>query len=95
MSEHTQEAYQRLRERNNAAARRSRQAAKYSRAQPQWLDTPTAGLTARERTQAKRFLADMPAKLTPNAKAALRKHLEARRQVERERVNALIAKLDA
>ena len=83
------------REKNNAAARRSRAKARIARADESWIISPGAGLTAAEQIEAIRFMCDEPAVLTPAAKDAVRKHLLARRAVDREKIGTLLARLDA
>ena len=87
-------AYRAARDRNNEAARRSRAKAKHMRAETEWLLGDGAGLSGPERLEATRFLADEPCTLTPATKEALRKHLTAKRARERDRIGALLKRLE-
>ena len=87
--------YRELRELNNKACRLSRAKAKHQRADEGWLVGDGAGLSERERLEARRFLMDSPCTLSPAAKDALRKHLAAKRATVRDRIGVLLARLDA
>ena len=86
-------AYQNYRARNNAASRRSRAAAKATRADPDWV-TFHPELSERERQAVTAFLAGRSPKLSALACDLLRKHLVAARTTAREHYSALIARLD-
>ena len=90
-----QARYRDQRERNNAASRRSRAAAKASRSKVEWLLSDDAGLSDASRFAVLCFLDGDDPPLTPIARDSLRKHLLARRAVERENIAALLARLDA
>ena len=87
--------YRQHRYKNNEASRRSRAKSKHQRAADEWLVGDGAGLSERERLEACRFLMDEPCTLADSTKDVLRKHLLAKRAMERDRIRELLARLDA
>ena len=79
------------RQRNNAAARRSRLKAKAERADPLWIGTR---ITLKEAIAVTRFLDGSNRRLPADVRAELRKHLTAKQTVENDRVRVLIKRLD-
>ena len=87
------DAYLNYRERNNAAARKSKAAAKEARAKPEWI-THHPDLSYPERRTVRRFLAGGSPAMTAKARDLLHKHLVAARGMSREHYSREIERLD-
>ena len=91
-------AYEAYRRRNNAASKRSRDAAKEARSKRGWVFLHP-DMTPEQAPSARRFLDNLPPlpnePLSATTRGILRKHLHAARAVDNDGYRELLAKLDA
>ena len=88
------DAYLNYRERNNAAARKSKAAAKEARARPEWVKFHP-DLSRAEKRTVKRFLNGGSPALTAKARDLIYKHLVAARGIAREHYARELERLDS